>query len=301
MLITIRQIEIFLSIVQQKSIAAAAGHLHLSKPAISMALYELETRLGHQLFDRVKNRLVINYYGQQLLSKADELYQRTLEIEQIFNPDGPDVSSSLAGKLSIGGSNTIGNYLLPRLLCQFRQQTRHRQQSVVIDNSENICHKVAEYRVDIGLIEGYVQHKDLLFEFWKEDEMCIIAPVDHPLASQALVTLADLDNQCWVLRESGSGTRAQFMQMIAPALTTTSITLELTTTESIIKAVQNRLGLAFVSRLAVEAAVAAGQVALVNTHQPGISLKRQFWIVTHIEKYRNPLMARFIDIIQQSG
>lgn len=300
MLITIRQIEIFLTIVKEKTIAAASEKLHLSKPAISMALSELETRLGHQLFDRVKNRLIINYYGQQVLSKADELYQRTIEIEQIFDAT-LSTENKFFGQLNIGASNTIGNYLVPKYLNTFRSKTHHQSQNLLIDNTDSICHKVADYQLDIGLVEGYVENEDLLYEFWRDDEMCIIAANNHPLASKKSLEIKDLENSNWVLREDGSGSKLQFIQVIASQLKAWHTSIELSTTESIINAVQHDLGLAFVSKLSINNALAAKQIKKIKLNVLKEKFKRKLWVITHIEKYHNPLVAEFIKIIKQQS
>ena len=297
MLITIRQIEIFLTIVKEKSIAAASEKLHLSKPAISMALNELETRLGHQLFDRVKNRLIINYYGQQALSKADELYHRTLEIEQLFDTQSI-TDKQLLGKLTIGASNTIGNYLIPKYLSIFRQNTGHKTQNLIIDNTDNICQKVADYQLDIGVIEGYTENEDLLYDFWREDEMCIIAANSHPLTQKKSITINELENSNWILREEGSGSKLQFIQLIASQLKKWHTSIELPTTQSIINAVENNLGLAFVSKLSITHAIAAKQIKMLNISDQLEKFKRKLWIITHIEKYHNPLVAEFIKTIK---
>ncbi|MFT6835712.1 MAG: DNA-binding transcriptional LysR family regulator [Francisellaceae bacterium] len=301
MLITIRQIEIFLMIVQEKSIAAASEKLYLSKPAVSMALNELESRLKHLLFDRVKNRLILNYYGQQVLSRADELYQRTLEIEQLFSLEDSNKNidqSKLFGKISIGASNTIGNYLLPNIIQQFRLNTGHTQQKIIIDNSENICSKIADYKLDLGLVESEVKHDDLVFNFWQRDQMCVIAAPKHSLIKKSVLNISDLNSMNWILREPGSGSRSQFMQMLAPSLKNWHLSLELTTTESIINCVQSGIGLAFVSKLAIETALLAKRVTILPL-QMNDQFVRKLWIVNHKDKYHSPLMSAFINSLDQ--
>ncbi len=289
--ISLKQLKVFTTITQHKSLTAASDALFLSKAAVSMALRELEKQLGHALFDRVNNRLILNQEGQKLLPLADELLHRSHDIEQLFSD-----KDTLSGQLRIGASDTIGNQVAPYLLSDFRQHTHHESQSLFISNSAQICNMLVDYELDIALIEGKTQHPELIATPFRDDEMCVIAPPNHPLAEQDSVSLLDLEQSIWLLREPGSGSRELFLTAIAPRLEYWQESFQLNTTEALVNSVSAGLGLACLSKLSAQPAINDGRVK--QLHIP-LDMKRRFWILVHKEKYQSPLLKRFIDFSQQ--
>ncbi|MCG7498353.1 LysR substrate-binding domain-containing protein [Vibrio sp. Of7-15] len=289
--ISLKQLNVFVTIAQEKTITAAADKLFLSKPAISMALGELEKVIGHKLFDRVNNRLFINAQGKRLLPLANELLERTSDISHLF-----DSESLLNGELKIGASDTIGNQVAPYLLSDFRKHTDQHEQQLLIGNSALICQKLSDYELDIGLIEGKTQHPNLFMEPWHSDEMCVVCSPNHPLAKQGNIQLGDLEKSQWLLREAGSGSREFFLQRIAPRIEQWSEAFELNTTEAIINSTAAGLGIACLSQLAAQHALADGR--LVELKFP-LDMKRRYWLLLHKEKYQSPLLQAFIAFCQQ--
>ncbi|MBF8999325.1 MULTISPECIES: LysR family transcriptional regulator [Vibrio] len=289
--ISLKQLRVFTTITQLKTITAAAEKLFLSKAAVSMALSELEKQLGHDMFDRVNNRLILNQEGQKLLPFADELLGRMDELDQVFNDE-----QTLSGQLHIGASDTIGNQVAPYLLSEFREQYQHNAQSLFISNSALICKKLVDYELDIGLIEGKTQHPQLMSRQFSQDEMCIICSPIHPLAQQDKIAVSELENSEWILREAGSGSREFFLRTVAPRIEQWHEAFELNTTEAIINSVSANLGFACLSRLAAHAAVADRRVHILNIP---LDMKRRFWILVHKEKYQSPLLKHFIHFCHQ--
>ncbi|WP_025733621.1 LysR substrate-binding domain-containing protein [Carnimonas nigrificans] len=296
-----RQLSIFVAIASEGGITAAAERLHLTTPAVSMALSELERQLGHALFDRYKNRLYINAFGRRLLPMADELLARHDEIEGLFTSEG----DSLRGELKIGASHTIGNQLLPWMLRDFRRATGHSEQSVLLANSRDVCEALKRFELDIGLIESAAESAELESVEWCSDRLIVVAGCDHPLAAllaatepQRRLPLAALEEQQWVLREEGSGTREQFIRALTPRLRHWSAALELNSAEAIINATAAGLGLTCVSEREARHALADGRVvALPIVQEDGepFVIERNFRIVVHKAKYRSTLIERFID------
>ncbi|WP_117235229.1 LysR family transcriptional regulator [Vibrio maerlii] len=289
--ISLKQIKVFVTITQHNTLTAASDALFLSKAAVSMALSEMEKQLGHSLFDRVNNRLILNQEGQKLLPLADELLHRAQDIDQLFNDQ-----TSLNGTLRIGASDTIGNQVAPQLLAGFRQHTEHKSQSVFISNSALICQKVVDYELDLALIEGKTVHSELIAETFGSDEMCIIASPNYPLTGSKQVFPHDLENSEWILREAGSGTREFFLRNIAPRLDEWHEAFEFNTTEAIINSVSAGLGVACLSHLAVDAAIRDGRVVELPI---SLDMKRRFWMLVHKEKYQSPLLKSFMNYCQQ--
>ncbi len=297
MSVSLRQLQVFVAVAQEKTITAASTLLYLSKPAVSMALTELENQLGHKLFERVNNRLVINEHGSRLLPLADELLMRSDEIMTVL-----DTTNELIGQLNIGASDTIGNQLVPFLLRDFRADSGHTQQTLIVSNSQAIIDAILAFELDIGFIEGLGEirhqlgHSDLAMQPWLSDEMCIACAIDHPLTQPGSLTLFDLENHNWILRESGSGTREHFLSRLAPRLEHWNIAFELRTTEAIINCASAGLGLAYLSKLAARHAVANNRLKLLEVP---LDLRRQYWTVRHKDKHQSPLMTRFDSFASQ--
>ncbi|MDN3614277.1 MAG: LysR family transcriptional regulator [Vibrio gallaecicus] len=288
--ISIKQLKVFVTITQHSTLTSASEALFLSKAAVSMALGEMEKQLGHSLFDRVNNRLVINQEGQKLLPLADEILHRAAGIDELFGDE-----QALSGLLKVGASDTIGNQVAPYILSGFRQQTQHQDQSLFISNSALICQKLVDYELDIALIEGKTQHNELISSQFSDDEMCIVAQANHPLAQLDQVSLHDLESSYWLLRESGSGTREFFLRTVAPRLEHWYESFELNTTEAIINSVSAGLGFACLSQLAVQPAIQDGRVKVLNVP---LDMKRRFWLLVHKDKYQSPLLKSFMEYCQ---
>lgn len=290
--ITLKQLQVFICITQEKTLTAAAEKLFITKPAVSMALAGLEKQLGQKLFERKNNRLLINDWGKQLLPLADEQIERGKTITRLF-----EQQCNLSGKLRIGSSNTIGNHVVPSLLSDFRSTTKHLKQSLLIENSTTICQQIKEYELDIGLVEAYVFDEQLHSIRWLQDEMVVVCNSAHPLAKKHALSLTDLENQQWILREMGSGTRDFFIKQISEKLTDYAITLELKTTEAIINCTSVGLGITCISRLAARHAL--NDRRLVQLHlsaqlEQELDMRRDYWLVYHKEKYQSPLLQQFI-------
>jgi len=285
--ISLKQLKVFILITQHDTLTAASDALFLSKAAVSMALSELEKQIGHSLFDRVNNRLILNQEGQKLLPLADELLHRAQDINQLFDSD-----KTLTGQLRIGASDTVGNQVAPYLLRDFRQHTRHQSQSLFISNSALICEKLLDYELDLALIEGKTLHPQLISNQFSEDEMCVICAPNSVLAQKEQISLGDLEQSEWVLREPGSGSREFFLQAIAPRLEQWQESFQLNTTEALINSVSAQLGLSCLSRLSAGPAIHDGRV--VELKLP-LDMKRRFWLLVHKEKYQSPLLQSFIN------
>jgi len=291
--ISLKQLKVFVGITQYTTLSAASERLYLSKAALSMSLSELEKQLGHPLFDRVNHRLILNQEGQKLLPLADELLHRANDINTLFSSH-----AKASGTLKIGASDTIGNHVLPSILSGFRQQQQHYSQQVFISNSELICQKLRDFELDIALIEGHAQQSDLVSTVFSQDTMCIIAPPSHPLAAKPQLSFNNLASSQWVLREAGSGSRSFFLQNLATHIDNWSQSFELNTTEALINSIAEGLGLGCLSSLAAQYALNDGRVTQLNLNHP---MQRQFWLVMHKDKYKNPLLTQFIDFCHKQN
>ncbi len=261
---------------------------------MSIALNTLEQQLNQPLFDRIKNRLILNSQGLKLLPLADELLQRMRGIETLF------AESKLAGTLKIGASITIGNHLLPKILAGFLGEFDCQRPIPKIENTANLAADLLAYQLDIAFVEGQIYDDDLTVIPWLCDEMHIIAsantqlpkPIATKIEQKLVIDNADLSGLPWVLREANSGTREQFNQQLAANIDQWRIGLEFNSNEAVINAVAAGIGLGFMSNLSVADAIENKR--LVKLQRPQ-TCTRQLYIVLLKDRYISPLLQCFLD------
>ncbi len=202
--LSIRQIEVFVAVATTGGVRQAADQLHLTQPAISMALGELERQLGAALFDRERGRLRLNAQGAEQLPLAREILERLGDMQRRH----PDAGGALEGELRIGASNTVGNYLVGELLGPIAARHPMVALHLTVDNTRDITRMLLDHAVDIACVEGPVHHAQLDTLPWRNDALVVCAAPAHPLAQRARLQPRDFADARWILRERGSATRS---------------------------------------------------------------------------------------------
>ncbi len=285
MRITFKQLEIFVEIAKRQHMSHAAEALHLSQSACSMALSTLENQLGQILFDRHNKQLTLNEHGRYLLPKAINLINQIKEWQDLAIYQQ---SKELRGHLIIGASSTIGNYLLPAIIGKFIQIHPQVKITLHIANSEQITKQLLQFEIDLGIIEGNCYAPEIIVTPWGKDELIIIASPKCPLNKKHKISLAELRQCQWILREPGSGTRERFEEALGGKI---NPLLELGHSEAIKSAIQQGLGLGCLSKLIVSDALKSGQLVELKT---SLSLIRNFYLLLHKDKHITPLLKAFI-------
>ena len=281
--ITLRQLEVFTEVLKCGSTTQASSALSLSQSAVSAALSDLETQLSVRLFDRVGKRLVVNEHGRLLYPKAMALLEQAGEIEHLFQSE--------AGALRIAASSTIGNYILPKMIAGYRRDFPAVPLELNVGNSRDVINAVADFRVDLGLIEGPCHMPDLLTQTWQQDELVVFAAPDHPLL-QAPVTLDALAQAPWILREAGSGTREVVEHILLSHLSHFDVVMELGNSEAIKHAVRYGIGISCLSRRVIEEQLQTG--VLVEVPVPLPQLNRALYLIHHRQKHMSKALERFL-------
>ena len=285
---SLRQLEIFVAISRTESVSRASETLSLSQSATSTALSELERQFDLQLFDRVGKSLRINETGQQLLPRAVELLDRAKEIENLLQ------GHAGFGHMRIGATLTVGNYLATILVARFLQEHPESRIQLKVHNTSTIVQQIANHELDLGLIEGDCNHPDIEVQPWIADELVVFSAPNHPLASQRKVSLEQLLQEEWILREKGSGTRETFDRAFHSHHSKLKIRLELEHTEAIKRAVESGLGIGCISRLALKDAFRRGSLVPIST--PNLDLSRFFYFLWHKQKYQTTGIREFLDL-----
>ena len=291
---------LFRAVAEAGGFSRAADVVHVSQPAISMQVAELEDALGTPLFDRLPRGVRLTDAGTVLLGYAQRIAALEAEAERAMR----ELRGLERGRLAVGASKTIGGYLLPTVLGEFRRRHPGVELQLVIDNTAAIKTRLVDGTVDLGLIEGALpQDEEIRAKVFHEDELIVIAPPGHPLAGNApgrrrprAVTGRQLCAQPLILREPGSGTRETLLRALtAVEAEPREVALTISNTEAIKRAVIAGLGLAVVSRLCVTMELAAGALAEVPTRD--LKLRRSWYELTLRGRQPSPSVQAFAALL----
>jgi DNA-binding transcriptional LysR family regulator len=255
------------------SITAAARRLRTSQPAVSKQLAELEDAVGVTLFDRLPRGVRLTGAGEVLLRHA----QRMFAAENAAELELSELRGLTRGQLAVGASTTIGNYLIAAVFGAYNKAHPAIRLSLEIGNTAAIHEMVLEDRLDFGLSEGLVSAEQLEVEIIYEDEMVAIISPDHPFRRRAHTAAADLVRGAFICREPGSGTREVIDAALAERGVSVEPTMVLGSTEAMKKAVAAGLGVAIVSRLAIELELSSGRLYVLPVQ--GLEIRRALHMV----------------------
>jgi len=285
---SLRQLQVFTALCHSQNMTRAADQLNMSQSAASSALKELEQQFDVQLFDRIGKRLQINERGRSLRPHVEALLEQAAEVEFLLEDKG--ASSSL----KVGATLTIGNYLAVGIMAKMMQQNKDAEINLSVANTSEITAKVLNFELDIGLIEGEVQHPDLDVIEWCDDQLVVFCAPDHPFAKTGTLNDKQLKQTSWILREEGSGTRQAFDRAMHGLLPSLTIAHELQHTEAIKRAVEANLGIGCLSKVTLEDAFKRG--SLVPLTVKGRDFSRKFYFVLHKKKYRGASIGQWMEL-----
>jgi DNA-binding transcriptional LysR family regulator len=263
----------------------------LSQSATSAALSELEQTLGAPLFDRIGKALVINDFGRTVLPMALAMLDSARTVEAALPSRSPGLSH-----VRLFASTTIGNHILPALLARYRDIAPVVQLDVRIGNTSEAVQAVTDFSADLGLIEGPSHASDLTVIPWLEEELLIVAAPSHPLArlsSRRRLTIEQLRQAPWLLREPGSGTRESVELALLPYLQHVEPLMTLGSSESIKNAAVEGLGISCLSAAVVHDFVSARRLTALKSELP--PLVRRFSLISHRRKVLSDGLQRFVD------
>jgi DNA-binding transcriptional LysR family regulator len=286
--ITLRQLEVFLAVIDTQSTTKGAEKLSLSQSAVSSALADLENQLGVQLFERAGKRLIVNENARLLFPRAQALLEQAQELENLF-ADGRSI-------LKIGASTTIGNYLLPAVIARYRERFPDTQLELRVANSADIAEAVANFEVDIGFIEGPCHRMELESQFWRQDELRLFCAANHPLAGKT-VNAERLAECQWILREAGSGTREVVEQLLLPQLHHFNLVMELGNSEAIKHAVSHSQTVSCLSQAVIAEQLESGRLATLQL-QGMANIVRPLYLIRHKQKHLSHSLKVFLEVEQ---
>ena len=286
---TIRHMIIFRTVCENGfNSTKAAEVLHMTQPAVSLAIKELEQYYGVHLFDRIGRRLQITDAGKHFLQYA-------IHISDLFS----DMETGLRdwdskGILRIGASITIGSQFLPRYVKAFTEICPRLDVRVTVDQSERLEQKIMANELDCALIEGIAHDPNIVSEAYMEDHLSVICSRDKGWKQGQVVSIEDFQRQRFLLREIGSGTREVFDRVVEQAGIHITPVWEAMSTTALVNAVINGLGIAVLPHRMILPALRQGLVCTVKVE--GLSFSRNFHIIYHKDKFLTASAKRFINL-----
>ncbi len=267
----LNKLRVFAAVAEHEHFSRAAAALTISQPALSAQVRDLERYYGTPLFERAGRGVRLTDAGRLVQSYARRVLALTGELDDTM----ADLRGLRSGRLRVGASTTIGDYLLPAVLGAFRRHYPGVGIVVEIANTRQIADRVRHGELHLGLIGEPLDDADLDVEPYRDDDLVLVVPPGHALAG-ATVAARVLSAEVLIARERGSATRDVTAQALARAGVRMEIGLELGSTEAVKGAVAAGLGIAFVSACAVDHDVSAGRLA--HARVDGLDMRRQFQI-----------------------
>lgn len=208
-----------------------------------------------------------------------------------------DLVEIVTGKLDIGASLTIGEYILPRLLAVFSQRNPEVKYSVTIGNTEFIHERALEGSIDVGLVEGHIEDNQLIIKEFLQDEMVLIVSKQHLLAKKKYVIREDLSTVTFIMREEGSGTRLALEEVLQEISLKPAKIITLGSTQAIKEAVEAGLGISFLSKWALRKELQLGTLKVVRVKD--VNITRGFYLIRHRERFESKACNEFRKYISE--
>jgi len=286
---TLRHMRIFVAVCENGcNTTKAAETMHMTQPAVSLAIRELEQYYGVTLFDRIGRRLRLTEAGQRFLEYASHICMLFENMEKGMR----DWDSF--GLLRVGASITIGSQFLPNYVKAFYSRHPGTEVRVLVAPSDELEQKILSSELDFALIEGVPHHPSILSEEYMEDQLAVICPADGRFKNGQILTVAEFKQQKFLLREPGSGTREVFDRAAESAGFRVQPIWEAMSTTALVNAVINGLGIAVLPHRMVTGPLEKGLVTTVRVE--GMDFRRRFHMVWHREKYLTGSAKAFIDL-----
>src|SRR5437016_531584 len=246
--LTLQQLRTFRAVADHMSFSAAAVDLGISQPSVSYQVKELETVLGLPLLDRLGKRVRLTEAGEVLYGYA----RRTLNLVEEAAVTFEQMRGLQRGRLRVGATTTVGIYVIPLALGAFKKCNPGLQVSLDISGRNTMQDRLLKGKVDVAILSPPVDDPDLIAEPFMNDELVMVVPAGHPLRSREGLTLRDFRGEPFLMREAGSGTRLAVEAAAQKAGVALQTAMELGSNGAIKHAVEAGLGVAVLSRHAIE-------------------------------------------------
>lgn len=286
-----RRLQVFHTVAKLLSFTKAAESLHMTQPAVTFQIRQLEEQFNTRLFDRTHNRITLTDAGQIIYTHAKKIFELYGQMENAVR----DLTGEISGMLTLGASTTIAEYMLPASLGSFRTQYPEINIQLKVSNTEGIVSMVENNEIDFGIVEAPVHNKNLTVDVCREDQLVCIVSNDHKLANQPSARVKDLVDFPYICREEGSGTREvihEYLERHGVPESDLKLSMELGSPEAIKGAVEAGMGISVVSRATISKELALGTLKALNLEP---ELSRPFSFVYKKQKFRVKAMEELLE------
>ena len=280
---TLRQLKVFESVARHLSFTRAAEELHLTQPAVSVQVKELEGHVGLPLFEQLGRKIYLTQAGAEMLHHSRAIIQRFREVEEALQ----QLKGIAGGKLNVAVISTA-DYFFPRLLAQFARRHPGITLDLGVHNRAELLHRLADNLTDLAIMVRPPDDVDTVNERFAPHPYVIVAAPGHPLAGKTNISRAMLAREPFLVREKGSDTRASMARAFAGSLEKLNVAMELTSTETIKQAVIAGMGVAFLSAHTVTLERQVGSLVILDVQGFPLILD---WYVVHLKNKRLPPVA----------
>ncbi len=288
---TIRHLRIFIEVAKAGKMSIAAQRLYISQPTVSQAIRELEEHYGRKLFDRLSKKLYITPFGKELFTYATQVVEQFDNLEKKMN-DNLHIEN-----LRIGASVTVGTCLLSKIIKEFHDIAPRVNTYAYVNNTSMVEKKLLSSELDIAIVEGDIHSQDLVTIPVIDDYLVLLCNNTHHILTKEKITLYDLENQRFAMREDGSGTREFFEQILHKYKIHIQLVCEASSTDTIRRSILDDDCLSLLSIHTFEEDIINGRIHIINTDLN--PLKRSFKLVYHKDKIMSPSIITLKDILQK--
>jgi len=286
-----RRLQVFHTVARLLSFTKAAETLHMTQPAVTFQVRQLEEYFNTRLFDRTHNRISLTEAGARVFQYSDKIFELYGEMENAVR----EMTGEISGSLTIGASTTIAEYMLPALLGDFRAKYPDVSIHLKVSNTDGIVSMVENNTIDLGVVEAPVSNKNLVVDECRRDNLVAIVPPGHPKADRKRITLDELLEYPFICREEGSGTReviAEYMNTSPDCNACMNVAMELGSPEAVKGAVEAGMGISVVSNATIQKELRLGTLVAIERDPP---LERPFSFVHQKQKFRVRVMEELLE------
>jgi DNA-binding transcriptional LysR family regulator len=289
----IRDLQVFLAVSTRLNFTRAGEDVHLSQPSVSVRMRQLEEKLGVKLFEQLGKRVTLTEAGQLLVPYSTRVIAAMSDARDAI--DG--LQGLERGALRIGASTTPGMYVIPRTIAHFKRRYPKIEVHLAVKDTRQIEEGVIRNEFDFGFVGGHLAGDEVDVLPWITDEIILIVPLGHRLAGKRSVTPQDLSSEKFIFREQGSATRAVVATHLRKFRVDAEAVMEIENPESVKKAVQNGLGIAFISAFAAETDLKAKTLVAVEIRN--LKIRRELKIVYRRDKHLSRAAQTFLEMARE--